>query len=219
MLQSVLVVALVAAGAWVAAPLAQGFVVAGLSFLKNAASYSDIINVRFAGRDLAIPRVYFQPWARPDLRDEPELLILRVYLPGFTTSPTKQPSDGGYGESVQIHLTRRMRSLNTSFVIAAPDRIFAEPIREMYGLRTFRTAKAAGDPDGRIHEIYFASENEVVTKFIDCEPSHRSPSCKETLSADGMSFEITYHMQYLPDWKSIEQRSIELVHGFARSER
>jgi hypothetical protein len=196
------------------------FILAQTGSPASQSSTSADIDVTLAGRHLTIPLAYFASGNEPDLRDEPHLLILRVYLPDFTTHETRAPSDGGgFAEQVEIVLTRGERSLNTVYAFAAADRISSEPIRNAYGLRTFRTALDQGDPAARIHEVYFAARKDVVSTLIECEPLQPSPPCRQQLSIDGMSWKITYHRQYLPQWESIENRSVELVRGFIRDKQ
>ena len=175
-----------------------------------------MIVVQFAGRELTVPKEYFPIWAVPRRRDEPDTLILQAYLPNYTAIRTQKPSDGGYAERVQIILRHKILSLNTIYTIAAPNRIFTEPIRDVYGLRMFRTAMDSGDPTGRIYEVYFAAKNDIA--LLRRVPAlRRSPQCHDKLAADGIWFEIVYHRQYLSEWRDIEERSIDLVRSFMRA--
>jgi hypothetical protein len=175
-------------------------------------------DVRLAGHDLVIPCGYFDRGFVPDLRDEPDDLFVRAFLPGFTPTATQRPSDGGFGETVRIALRRGTHSLNSLYAITATNRLLTEPFHDAYGLRTFRK-EAKTDPDGHVHEVYFSERDQVVTRLIECEPGHRSPPCRETVVADGMTYKITFHMQYLPDWQRIEERSIALIRSFEHVQR
>ena len=175
---------------------------------------SEVINVRFGGRDFAIPRSYFDRDFLPDLRYEPDSLFIRVYLPALTPTPTRPPSDSGHGETVEISLEKRLAPLNALFAAAAADRIKTEPFRSAYGLRSFRAEVVHQTTPPHSREIYFAQRDQVVTVFIECEPGYPSPPCHHEFDADGLRYRLIYKMQYLPDWERIQRGVVDVVRGF-----
>jgi hypothetical protein len=165
---------------------------------------------------MSIPWGYFL-FGKPDLLNEPDVIVLRAFLPEFTPKPTMSPPlDGGHGDEVSFSLNKRLGSLTSLFASYAADRIDSFPFTDAHGLRMFRVSQRR--VPGRIDEsvVYFAHRDEAVTVLIHCEPAHRSPPCTHRFVADDLAFELRYHMLYLPQWQKIQAGVTELVRSFER---
>lgn len=175
------------------------------------------IPVVYGGQHLAVPRNYFPPWALPKHKVEPGSLILRTYWPKYSATPTLRVSPerwGGHADKIMVLLSKQPKSLQPSYAVVASLRMETRPFHDAHGLRAFYSIAPTSAGESAHRKVYFSHRDQVVETLIICEPWHHSPPCDHVFNAVGFGFRITYSMDHLHDWRSIQSRVASLVAGF-----
>lgn len=174
----------------------------------------DIQHVRIAGVDLWIPNNYKMGSYPNKGVDQPAVLI-QVLLPNFEPR-TEENIDGftkglGWGNRSHIMIKDISQWVTPAFFL---NKVFENHpslklLAPEYELVHYRSP----DPnDGIVHyEVYLEGTRDDFSSYILCEPLVEKPGCYHHFSVDGMYIKISYAKIFLPQWKDIQNKFLNLL--------
>lgn len=109
---------------------------------------------------------------------------------------------GGHGRTISL-LIKRRGSLNNLLAVLNQHRDRSRPLLSIDGLTSFIGTDAGGFTQS---ETYFASERDVVTDILQCNPpgSFPSPGCDHWISHGAFLIKANYGRDWLPKWHNIQ---------------
>lgn len=108
---------------------------------------------------------------------------------------------GGHGRKISL-LLRRRSSLNNLLATLNQHRDRSKPLSSIDGLTSFLGTDNGGFTRS---ETYFASDGDVVTDVLECNPpgSFPSPGCDHWISHGTLLVHANYGRDWLPKWHNI----------------
>jgi len=168
--------------------------------------------IHYGAHLLTMPRSYFERGQSPSGVDQPDSLFFRLFMPDYTTAPTRPPSErGGFGDVISVELLARAFSLNRWYAFEAQGRT-DDAVKDAYGLRTFRAASRYARRGSK--QILLQQQDGAITTLIVCEPNSPSPHCEHWFRDAEYVYKARYNMRFLPAWRDTEDRLRATVAGF-----
>lgn len=190
---------------------------------KYYSTRTDIRDVRIAGVDLWIPNNYkMGSYNTKDL--DQRNALLQVLLPDLAPR-TEENIEGftkglGWGERMQILLDDFSQTTDIQYRFKKRLEITGpfEPIKNIYGFDETFKSPFPDDPKVILGADFYVNKNENgIETYIACDIGKHvlDQGCQhDFVYDDKILVQISYSSRYLPDWKTIEEKTIDLIEKF-----
>ena len=186
---------------------------------------TEIRHVRIAGIDLWIPKNYkFGGYDSEEL--DQRSVGLQVLLPNLDPR-TKENIEGftkgnGWANRMLILLDDFSQSadINRIYKKRLELTLPHEPIDNLYGFDKAFKSSYPDDPKVILGmNFYVIKKNEHIISFIECDIGKRvkAQGCQQYfVYNEKIIIKISYSSRFLPDWKNLETKTIELIENFKK---